>query len=78
VTVPIFQVTVPIFPAYRAKGWDIGSGVREAFCKTLTSRLKGSGIRWNVHNAEAMMALAALDHSSLWNPYWEHQRRAAA
>lgn len=66
------------YPGYRAKGWDIGSGVTEAFCKTLTSRLKGSGMRWNVHNAEAMMALAALDHSNLWNSYWEGQRRAAA
>ena len=66
------------YPAFRAKGWDIGSGVTEAFCKTLTARLKGSGMRWNVHNAEAMMALAALDHSNLWTLYWEQQRRAAA
>jgi hypothetical protein len=66
------------YPTFRAKGWDIGSGVTEAFCKTLTARLKGSGMRWNVRNAEAMMALAALDHSNLWNPYWEQQRRAAA
>ena len=48
------------YPAFRAKGWDIGSGVTEAFCKTLTARLKGSGMRWNTRNAEAMMALAAL------------------
>jgi hypothetical protein len=66
------------YPTYRAKGWDIGSGVTEAFCKTLTTRLKGSGMRWNTRNAEAMMALAALDHSNLWNPFWEQQRRAAA
>ncbi len=66
------------YPGYRDKGWDIGSGVTEAFCKTLTSRLKGSGMRWNVGNAEAMMALAALEHSNLWRPYWEQRRRAAA
>lgn len=66
------------YPAYRGKGWDIGSGVTEAFCKTLTLRLKGSGMRWNTRNAEAMMALAALDQSNLWNPYWEQQRKAAA
>jgi len=66
------------YPAFRAKGWDIGSGVTESFCKTLTARLKGSGMRWNVRNAESMMALAALEHSNLWNPYWEQQRRAAA
>jgi hypothetical protein len=66
------------YPTFRARGWDIGSGVTEAFCKTLTARLKGSGMRWNVRNAEAMMALAALDHSNLWNSYWNQQRRAAA
>ncbi len=66
------------YPAYRAKGWDIGSGVTEAFCKTLTMRLKGCGMRWNTRNAEAMMALAALDHSNLWNDYWQEQRRSAA
>lgn len=66
------------YPAYRAKGWDIGSGVTEAFCKTLTTRLKGCGMRWNTRNAEAMMALAALEHSNLWNPYWEQQKQMAA
>jgi hypothetical protein len=66
------------YPAFRAKGWDIGSGVTEAFCKTLTARLKGSGMRWNTRNAEAMMALAALDQSNLWNPYWQQQKQAAA
>jgi hypothetical protein len=66
------------YPSFRAKGWDIGSGVTEAFCKTLTARLKGSGMRWNVRNAEALMALAALDQSRLWHTWWEQQRRAAA
>lgn len=66
------------YPAFRAKGWDIGSGVTESFCKTLTSRLKGSGMRWNLHNAEAMMALAALEHSHLWQSYWSQQRQDAA
>lgn len=66
------------YPAFRAQGWDIGSGVTEAFCKTLTARLKGSGMRWNMGNAEAMMALAALDHSHLTDAYWQGQRLAAA
>ena len=66
------------YPRFRAKGWDIGSGMTEAFCKTLTARIKGSGMRWNVRNAEAMMTLAALDHSHLWDTWWEQQRRAAA
>jgi hypothetical protein len=66
------------YPTFRAKGFDIGSGPTEAFCKTLTARLKGSGMRWDRYNAEAMMALAAIDHSNLWNSYWKKQRLAAA
>lgn len=66
------------YPAFRAQGFDIGSGPTEAFCKTLTSRLKGSGMRWDKPNAEAIMTLAALEHSRLWPTYWTHQRNAAA
>ena len=39
-----------------AKGWQIGSGPTEATCKVLTVRLKGSGMRWDADNAEALMA----------------------
>ena len=66
------------YPAFLAQGWAIGSGPTEAFCKTLTARLKGSGMRWDRPNAEAMMALAALEHSHLWDAYWTRQRREAA
>ncbi|KPJ55913.1 MAG: hypothetical protein AMS16_03415 [Planctomycetes bacterium DG_58] len=58
--------------------WDIGSGATEAFCKTLTARLKGSGMRWDTPNPEGIMALAALRYSDLWQPYWDAQRHAAA
>jgi hypothetical protein len=66
------------YPSFRAQGFDIGSGPTEAFCKTLTARLKGSGMRWDRPNAEALMALAALEHSHLWDGYWALQRKAAA
>jgi hypothetical protein len=33
------------YPEFRAQGWQIGSGPTEATCKTLTARLKGSGMR---------------------------------
>ncbi len=65
------------YPTFLARGWDVGSGPTEAFCKTLTRRLKGSGMRWNTPNAEAMMALGALYHSNLWKRYWTQQRQAA-
>jgi hypothetical protein len=66
------------YPTFRARGFDLGSGPTEAFCKTLTARLKGSGMRWDLPNAEGMMALAAMDQSGLWDTYWSLQRALAA
>jgi hypothetical protein len=59
------------YPEFTAKGWQIGSGPTEATCKTLTARLKGSGMRWDPPNAEALMALEALRQSGLWKSYWQ-------
>lgn len=58
------------YPEFRAKHWQIGSGPTEAECKTTTQRVKGRGRRWNAANAEAMMALAALHDSGLWQQRW--------
>jgi hypothetical protein len=63
------------YPEFRAKGWQIGSGPTEATCKTLTARLKGSGMRWDGDNAEAIMALEALTQSGQWDAYWRSQLR---
>jgi hypothetical protein len=63
------------YPEFRSKGWQIGSGPTEATCKTLTARLKGSGMRWDGDNAEAIMALEALTQSGLWDWYWKSQLR---
>ena len=59
------------YPEFAAKGWQIGSGPTESCCKTLTQRLKGSGMRWDADNAEAIMALEALRESGLWKLYWQ-------
>ena len=66
------------YPTFVADGYEIGSGPTEAFCKTLTSRLKGPGMRWDRPAAEGLMALAAIRSSGLWAQYWEDQRRDAA
>lgn len=58
------------FPEFRQRQWQIGSGPTEAECKTTTARVKGRGRRWDSQNAQAMMALAALDDSNLWNKHW--------
>jgi hypothetical protein len=63
------------YPEFRAKGWQIGSGPTEATCKTLTARLKGSGMRWDADNAEALMGLEALTQSGQWDLYWRSQLR---
>lgn len=66
------------YPAFRTQGFDIGSGPTESYCKVLTARLKGRGRRWDRPNAEAIMALAAVEHSRLWATYWQQQLRPAA
>ena len=58
------------YPEFRAKSWQIGSGPTEAECKTTTHRVKNRGRRWDADNAEAMMALAALHDSHLWQQRW--------
>jgi hypothetical protein len=58
------------YPEFLQRGWQIGSGPIEAQCKTTTARVKGSGKRWDGPGAEAVMALACLENSRLWQTYW--------
>lgn len=70
------RIAMTDYPAFRAAGYDCGSGPTESQCGTLAQRVKGSGMRWSPENAAAMLALAALDHSNLWKIYWSRQRAA--
>jgi hypothetical protein len=72
------RVTQLDYPAFRARGLDLGSGPTESYCKVLTARLKGRGRRWDRPNADGLMALAAIEHSRLWATYWQQQLRLAA
>jgi hypothetical protein len=55
-------------------GWHVGSGPMESMCGVTTDRIKGRGRRWDIENAEAMMALEALYQSTgLWDRYWQNQ-----
>jgi hypothetical protein len=61
------------YPAYRAKGWQIGSGPVESACKQVVGqRLKGSGMRWSEAGADALCHLRALFRSeaSQWDAFW--------
>jgi hypothetical protein len=71
------RVAMTNYPRFRQRGYDCGSGPTESLCGRLTDRLKGPGMRWDTSNAEAMMALASLYHSGLWDTYWKSERAAA-
>jgi hypothetical protein len=45
------------YPAYRARGWPIGSGITESGVKLFGKRVKGTEQFWNVPGAESILAL---------------------
>jgi len=69
------RVAMTDYPSFRAAGYDCGSGPTESVCGRLTQRLKGSGMRWDKSNAEAMMALASIYYSGQWDSYWDLYRK---
>ena len=71
------RISMTDYPSFIEQGYDIGSGPTESFCGCLTKRLKGAGMRWDKDNAEAVMALASLYSSHLWNKYWNINNVAA-
>lgn len=71
------RVAMTDYPRFRQLGYDCGSGPTESQCGRLTARLKGPGMRWDKSNAEAMMALACVSQSGLWETYWKSVRQAA-
>ena len=62
------------YPEFLKNEWDIGTGPMEAQCKATTRRVKGSGMRWDLENAEALVALEALYQSHQWDQWWSNTR----
>jgi len=62
------------YPQFRKQNLFVGSGVIEAGCKTMGSRLKRSGMFWTVRGANALIALRCCRHSRQFDDYWEHRR----
>jgi hypothetical protein len=64
------------YPAYRAKGWPIGSGVVESGVKLFNKRVKGTEQFWNKSGVDAILALRALwlSQDDRWNHYWLYGR----
>jgi hypothetical protein len=66
------------YKEFRAVGRQIGSGPTESMCKATRQRVKGRGMRWNADNAEALMAIEALEQSGGWQDYWDSLLAQAA
>jgi hypothetical protein len=59
------------YPKEIAAGRDIGSGPTEAMCKTLSLRIKGCGMKWDLRHAQDLMNLVALYESNQAQTYWD-------
>jgi hypothetical protein len=66
------------YPAYRERGWDIGSGPTEAGCKIIGQRVKGAGMRWLQGLSAEVAGLKALYASGmgLWDAFWQQRQPA--
>jgi hypothetical protein len=61
------------YPERLAAGRPIGSGMIEGACKNyLGRRLKQTGARWLIGNANRMAALGSLVYADQWTDYWAH------
>ena len=59
------------YPAFRAQGLCVGSGVVEAGCKSVVSaRLKQSEMRGTVDGANHILALRCCGLSGGYEDYW--------
>jgi hypothetical protein len=66
------------YKEFQEVGRQIGSGPTESMCKATTQRIKGRGMRWDADNAEALMAIEALEQSGGWQAYWDSLLAQAA
>jgi len=68
------------YPAYRAKGWPIGSGITESGVKLFGKRVKGTEQFWNVEGVEAILALRSkwLSEDEESQYYWLGQSPKAS
>ena len=60
------------YPAYRAKGWPIGSGITESGVKLYGKRVKGTEQFWSISGAETILALRSkwLSEDEESKHYW--------
>ncbi len=60
------------YDQYLAAGYPIGSGAVEGACRHLVKdRMEGSGMRWTVPGAEAVLKIRAVQLNGDWDPFWQ-------
>lgn len=67
------------YPAFRAKGMHIGSGIAEAACKTVVSTCaKRSGMRWTPNGLDAVLALRTSVLNLSYDLFWDQSDQLPA
>jgi hypothetical protein len=62
------------YPAFRARGFPIGSGAIESCAKNLVqARQVQAGMRWSTPGAQCLASLRALHRSGRWAAFWQSQ-----
>ncbi|HUT37375.1 MAG TPA: ISKra4 family transposase [Planctomycetota bacterium] len=55
-----------------AAGYPVGSGAAEGACRHLVKdRMEGSGMRWSLPGAEAILKTRAVFLNGDWDPFWQ-------
>jgi hypothetical protein len=66
------------YPAFRAQGLCVSSGVVEAGCKiAIGTRLKRAGMHWTLAGADAIIALRCCGLSGRFEDFWERRSATA-
>lgn len=61
------------YDEYLALGYPIGTGAVEGTCKNLVKeRMEGTGMRWTVAGAEAVLKLRSVYQSHYWSDFWNY------
>jgi hypothetical protein len=62
------------YDEYLSAGYPIGSGVAEGACRHLVKdRMEGTGMRWSLAGAQAMLNTRALYLNGDWNAFVQHR-----
>jgi hypothetical protein len=67
------------YPAFRAQGMHVGSGIAEAACKrVVTTRFKQTGMRWTPDGLDAILPLRTAKLNRTYDQFWQTQSRLVA